>query len=179
MKVFKVYKQVYDYETESSKKEYLPECFTSVQAANTVCELHKKIDNGIYLFEPFEIGKVYESAFDYKKENKDILINKKIDYIKKQIYPFNLLQADDFGDFIKTHTYLSIEDMNKIIDKFKKTNKQSIQIHNYCFDLIKVKQNDLEKIIKKKEEIDNVLKKLETKLGLKHIDDDTLKDHIE
>lgn len=172
MRVFKVYKLVYDYDTEKSEKEYLPECFTSVQTANEICLIHKKIDNGIYLYEPFEIGRVYKSSKDYKKDNKDNLINKKINYIKNKCYTFDLLQADDFGDFVLTRVDLSIKDLNNIINKFENTTKQSIQIHNFLTDLIKVKRNDLPKIIEKKYEIDEALKKLESKINPSHIDVD-------
>ena len=172
MRVFRVFKKIYNYDTETFQKEYLPEYFTSVALSEQICSLHKQIDGGIYLYEPLELGKCYNTLQNYKKENKEELIKKRLNHIKNNHYIFDLLQANDFGDFILTSVWLTLKDMDNIIDKFNKTTKQSIQIHNHCFSLIKVKRNDLVKIIEKKQEIDSTLKKLEAKLGLKQFNTD-------
>lgn len=160
MTIFKVYKLCYDYELEKSYKEYLTETFADDKTAKEVCEIHKKIDGGIYRFETFEISKVYKDTKEYKTENKIALLNKRYNHLLNHCYSFELLQADDFGCFELDSVDLCFNDMNKIIKAFENSNKKSVRIYN-CFNyLIKVMDTDLPAIVEKHQEIEKELNKI-------------------
>ncbi len=161
MTLYRVYRLSFDYETESKTKEYLKETFSNKETAKKVCELHKKIDGGIYLYDSMEIDKTYDSYEEYKQDCKYQLIDKEIKHILKHRYSFLLLVSDDYGDFNLDDVYLTVDDMEKIIKGFENTNKKSVITHNSLGYVVKVRESDLPEIIEKKNILDKTLRRLE------------------